>query len=506
VPASPALVITATVVALALAFPLAAVVWQAWGVGPGGAIDILRRPLVPTLLWNTIQLTVLVSAGCAIVGIGAAWCVERTDLPGRRIVRVLLVLPLAVPEFVAGFGWVSLFPSIQGLTGATLVMTFSLYPWVYLPVVASLRQADPAADEVARSLGIGAWSRFWRVTMPEVRLAAAGGVLVVSLYLLAEYGAFAILRFRTLATAIYTSYTLGFDAASASVLALVLCVAGLLLLTGEYWVRGRRPVRGGGRMGRPGPTVHLGWWGVPVAALLLGVVVLGLGVPVYAIVHWLFASTTTTLPPSSVLRATLESLLLGGLTALAATALALPVALLSVRHPSHYSETLERGTYLVRALPGIAIGLSFVTIAVHHVPWLYQSTALLVAAYVVLAFPLALVAVRACVARVPPILEETARSLGTPRRWVLWRITLPLIAPGLGAAAALVWLTATTELTATLLLRPTGVETLATRFWAYTSGLAYGAAAPYAAIMVVVSAVPVALLLRLGPTSDRFGS
>jgi iron(III) transport system permease protein len=499
-----ALALMASAVALALAIPLIAVVWQAWGVGWARSIRLLRLPLVPTLIGNTVKLTALVSLGCAAVGVTAAWCVERTDVPLRRLLRVALVLPLAVPEFVAGFGWVSLFPRVQGLWGATLVMTFSLYPWVYLPVVASLRLADPATEEVARSLGLGPWRRFWRVTFPEIRLAVAGGVLVVSLYLLAEYGAFAVLRFRTLATAIYTDYTIGFDAGSASVLTVVLCFAGLLLIVGEYWLRGRSSrIASGGAARRPAPLLHLGVWKIPAAIGLAGIVVLGLGVPVYSIVYWLVKSTTTTLPPSSVLGATLESLWLGALTALIATGLALPVALLSVRHAGPYSDVVERSTYLVRAIPGIALGLSFVTIAVHHLPWLYQSTALLVAAYVALAFPLALVAVRAGVARVPPVLEDTARSLGSRPRAVLWRVTLPLIAPGLGAAAALVWLTATTELTATLLLRPTGVETLATRFWAYTSGLAYGAAAPYAAIMVVVSAIPTALLVRLGPTSDR---
>jgi iron(III) transport system permease protein len=152
----------------------------------------------------------------------------------------------------------------------------------------------------------------------------------------------------------------------------------------------------------------------------------------------------------------------------------------------------------VRALPGIAIGLTFVTVAVQHVPAIYQSTLLLEAAYVVLSFPLALVAVRAALTRVPAVLENTARTLGSAPRSVLWRVTLPLIAPGLGAAAALVWLAATTELTATLLLRPTGMQTLATRFWAYSSGLAYGAAAPYAAVMLATSALPTLLLVRMG--------
>ena len=107
-----------------------------------------------------------------------------------------------------------------------------------------------------------------------------------------------------------------------------------------------------------------------------------------------------------------------------------------------------------------------------------------------LGFPLALIAIRPSVAQASPRLEEAARSLGQPPLAVFRRVTLPLIAPGLAAAVSIVFLSSVTELTATLVLRPTGTETLATRFWTYSSGLAYGAAAPYAALMIAISAIP----------------
>jgi iron(III) transport system permease protein len=105
-------------------------------------------------------------------------------------------------------------------------------------------------------------------------------------------------------------------------------------------------------------------------------------------------------------------------------------------------------------------------------------------------FPLAIVSVRAAVSRSPVGLEEVGRSLGVSQRSVLWRVTLPLIGPGLAAAFALVFLETATELTATLVLHPTGVETLATQFWAYQSNGSYSQAAPYAAVMVLIAAVP----------------
>src|SRR5205085_3051813 len=283
----PVLLGLACLTAALMAVPVAAVVVQAVSVGAAEAVKVLHRPLLPTLLAHTVQLTVLVGIGCAVVGVGAAWAVERTDLPGRKAFRLLLVLPLAVPEFVAGFGWLSVFPAVQGLKGATLVSVFTLYPWVYLPVAATLRNIDPAGDDVARTLGLGPVARFVRVTLPSIRFPLLGGVLIISLYLLAEYGAFAILRFQTLATAIFTEYSLRFNGQTASLFSLILCLLGVGLLLGEYRLRGRaRRVRTGAG-GRAAPPVRLGK-GAPVALLAVGLVVLlGLGVPLGSIVYWM---------------------------------------------------------------------------------------------------------------------------------------------------------------------------------------------------------------------------
>ena len=157
---------------------------------------------------------------------------------------VLLAMPLAVPEFVHGYCWVSLFPSVQGFWGAVLVMTTSLYPLVFLPVAATLRRSDAATEEVARSLGHSRWRVLWRVTLPQTRPALAGGALLVSLYLLGEYGAFAMVRYTTFATAIYTQFETSFDTVSASVLALVLIVLAVLV-TGAEAGAGRAGARSG---------------------------------------------------------------------------------------------------------------------------------------------------------------------------------------------------------------------------------------------------------------------
>jgi iron(III) transport system permease protein len=485
----------ATIAAALAVLPLVFLLIQVRDVGLSTARSLVFRPLVGELLVNTLLLVVLVTSFSMVIGVGAAWLTERTDVAPRGPLSVLLVLPIAVPEYVNGFGWVSLFPGVHGLWGAVLVMTLSHYPLVYLPVAAVMRRGDPALEESARGLGLGPWRTFVRVTLPQLRLAVLGGGLVIALHLLAEYGGVAVLRFRTFTTEIYNAYKLGFGAQSAALLSLVLVLLCVLILTGDLFL-GRRSEHGRATAARLRTRVVLGPWRVVASAAMGALVALALGVPLWSLAYWLIQGSSTTLPSASIVGVTWNTLGFGLVAALLATALAVPVALLAERRGGVLARILERTVYLPRALPGLVVGLALVFFSIRYATPLYQSRALLIVAYATLFLPLALVAVRPSVAQVTPGIEEAARSLGKRPAQVLWTVTLRMITPGLGAAAALVFLSSVTELTATLLLRPTGTETLATQFWLYTSGLAYGAAAPYAAVMVAISAIPTFLLIR----------
>jgi iron(III) transport system permease protein len=206
--------------------------------------------------------------------------------------------------------------------------------------------------------------------------------------------------------------------------------------------------------------------------------------------------SSSTLPSSSILSALSHTALYSAAAAVCSTALAVPVCSLAIRHRNRFTILIERLAYLPMALPGLVIALGLVAFTVRHALALYQGSLELIVAYAILFLPLAVVGVRSAMAQSSPRLEEVGRSLGCGPAQVWRRVTLPLIAPGLAAAFALVFISSATELTATLLLRPTGVNTLATQFWAYTSELSYGAAAPYAALMVAISAVPAYLLSR----------
>lgn len=489
---------TSVLVALVLALPLIFLIVEAQGAGVGKVADLINRSLTAHLLWNTVRLAVVVTALCAVVGTGTAWLVERTTLPGRHVWAVLLVVPLAIPDFVVSFGWASLSTAITGFWGAVLVMTLSVYPLVYLPVASSLRNADPAQEEVARSLGVGRLRTFWRITIGQARVAVLGGCLLVVLVLLAEYGAFEILGYQTFTTEIFTEFSVGFSIPTASALSLVLVALGLVVLVGETTARGRGRVSRSDRLAQRATGRHrLGWWTVPALAALTALVGLSLGMPVGSAVYWWVEGPKHVLDGVSVLGATWHTAAYGACAAALATLMALPVAILAVRHDSRVSRVLERSTYLVLAMPGLVIALALAYFSEHYAGGFeYQTAPMLVVAYAVMFFPLALVGVRASVAQAPVGLEEVARSLGQGRLAVLWRVTRPLVGPGLAAAFCLVFLSAVTELTATLILVPTGVQTLATQFWQYQQNLAYGQAAPFALLMIAIAAVPSTVLGR----------
>jgi iron(III) transport system permease protein len=487
--------------------PLIFLIVQAQQSGWGEVERLLFRHSVAVLLWNTLRLTAACTLLCAVVGVAAAWCVERSAIPARRLWAVVLVLPLGIPDFVVGFGWVSLFPGLHGYWAAVLVMTLSLYPLVYLPVASALANLDAGLEEAARSLGLGPWRAFWRVTMRQIRPAVLGGCLLVTLALLAEYGAFAITQYQTFTVEIFTEFKLGFDTVAACVLSLVLVLLSVAALTGELALGGTRGSwRAGPGTRRAAARVTLGRMTAPALVGLMLLCGLALGVPAVALVYWMVRGGSTTLPSASILGALGHTAELSAAAAALATALAVPVTALAIRRRNRLTLMIERLAYLPMALPGLVVALGLVSFSVRYALTLYQSALELIVAYTILFLPLAVVAMRAAMAQAPPRLEEVARSLGCRPAAAWLRVTLPLIAPGLRAAFALVFISSATELTATLLLRPTGVNTLATQFWTYTSNFAYGAAAPYAAMMVAISAVPAYLLSRRMaslPASER---
>ena len=475
--------------------PFAHVVFYASDVGLDVAREQLIRPRIGWLLLNTVTLVIAGVTLSAVIATACAWLVERSDIPFPRVWRVLLVAPLAVPAFVNGYAWVSLTHAVEGFAGATLIVSLSYFPFIYLPVTASLQRIDPAFEEIARTMGLGRVATFTRIVLPQLRPALLGGGLLVALHLLAEFGALQMLRFPTFTVAIYEQFGSTFNGPAANLTAAALALLCLVVLLVELRMRGRTTIAriGGGAARRAVPAM-LGRARAPWIGVLVVVVALSLGVPIASLVRWMYIGSSTAFPLADLVSTTMTTLALAAAGAAAATALAIPVAVLVVRHASRTSTLVERSTFTASALPGIVIALALVSLSLRFTPSFYQTTVVLLAAYVIMFASQAVVGVRAALDHAPPILEDVAGALGQGSWATFRRVTLPLVAPGVGAGAALVFIAIATELTATLLLAPIGTRTLATQFWSESSSLSYGAAAPYALLLVLLS-IPATFLL-----------
>jgi iron(III) transport system permease protein len=467
-------------------------IWQV--LGTSATVELTARSLV---------LTGLVTVLATVIGVAAAWLVARTDLPGRRFWRVAMVLPLAVPSYVSAFVWIEAAPGLAGLPGAVLVLTLVTFPYVFLPTLAALQGLDPAHEEVAAALGHGRASIAWRVTVRQVRPSIAAGALLVALYALSDFGAVALMRYEVFTWVIYGAYRSGFDPTRAAVLSLLLVGLAVVLVLWEARVRGRAPVRIGTGVARRGRLVHLGRWRVPAQLGLSAVLGAAVVVPAVSIAAWAITGAADALDAGDLVPAIVATLVLAVLAAAACTALAVPVGVLAARHPGRVSRLLERATFTGHALPGIVVAIAMVYVGVTLLRPIYQQTPLLVLGYVVLFLPLAVVGARTAVEAVPVRAEEVARGLGASRGAVLRRVTLPVAAPGIAAAAVMVLLSTMKELPVTLLLHPTGTETLATELWHHMLVSDRSAAAPYMALIVLGAALPAVLLGRVGRIGGR---
>ncbi len=480
-------------------------------------IGALDSPSTPRLLINTAVLVCTVGVTCLVLGVGLAVLVVRTSLPLPRLWIVLFTMPLAVPGFVSAYTWVAAgfryFPqstALSGLGGATLVMSLGLYPYVFLPTVAALRGVDAAQEEVARALGRSGWRTWWAVTVPQLRVAIAAGLLIVALHVLGEFGALQMLNYQTLTTAIMQRVRVLGAPESGRALAVVLVGGAALLLLLERLARGRRTVA---RVGRGVIRVGGRWtlgraralWTVLCALIAL----LALGVPLYVAVVGLVdgiggggSGTALGGAPGidwaglgSAAVSTLELAVSAGVVA---TVLALPISWLYARHPGRLATMAERSVWLAHSLPGVIVALALVYIGIRWFRPLYQTPVMLVAAYVILFLPLAVAFQHVGLRAAGRKLDEAAHSLGHGRFRVLMRVTLPLAFPGVAAGALFVLLDSAKELTTTLLLVPTGMKTLSTALWSTTNGevLDFTAAAPYGTALILLGAVPAYLLAR----------
>nr|WP_232454507.1 iron ABC transporter permease [Burkholderia ubonensis] len=525
----------ALAIAAAVAAPLATLVGAAFDADLAHWRHLVEFVL-PQALANTLLLLAGVGAIVTLVGTGCAWLVTAYDFPGRRALTWALLLPLAVPTYIVAFAYLDLLhpigpvqgairwllgfdsprqfrlPDLRSLPGAIFVLGFVLYPYVYLSTRAMFVTQSASLLEAARTLGAGRIATFWRVVVPLARPAIAVGVSLALLETLNDIGASEFLGVQTLTVSVYTTWITRSDLAGAAQIALAMLaiVVGMIVL--ERYGRRRQRYAHGRRM-RPlaprrlsGPAA----WGA--AALGWLPVLLGFGAPA----AYLAVETGKRLHLVGGVSAQLLTGLANTLTiALAATAATLACGLVVAWAARAQRDSAGTGPARVGAriaslgyaVPGtvLAIGLLLPLAAADRAIGaalgrdgliLMGSAAALVIAYTVRFLAISAGSIEAGLARIPPSLEQAARSLGETAGGTLRRVHLPLLRPALTTSALLVFVDAMKELPATLLLRPLNFDTLATWLYAEAARGTYEEGAVAALAIVLAGLVPVILLAR----------
>ncbi len=510
------------VLAVGFAFPALYLLWRTFAAGGEPLAELLSvRTLRP--LARTLRLAVAVSASTAVLGVSLAWLTVRTDLPLRRVVAGVVVVPLVFPTFIGAAAFirtlnpgglaanllddlgVSFTVHLRGFVGAWLVLTLFTYPYVYLTTAARLRAIPTSTEEQARVLGDRLPTVFVRVVLPQIAGSISAGTLLVFLYAISDFGAVQLMRYDTLTRAIHTNFLTNTPRAFA--LSAVLLLLAAAVVGAERWVSARVPVTPALVAARQS-RYALGRWRWWAFGFVLAVIVGAVVAPVASLVDWAAdgvlrgqrLSRALTIDAPEVVSTALNTVWIGVIAALVAVLAVLPIALLAGRYRDRVGAAAHAIVIATFALPGIVIALAlrYWTLRTGVAgDLLYGTMALLVFAYVVrfgsLAMGVTLVSVRG----VPSRARDAAAVLGAGRWRRFWTIDVPQMAPGLAAAVGIVALSVMKELPIALLLAPLGFVTLTVRIFGSFEESFVAEAGIMALVLVGLSAVlSYALVLR----------
>lgn len=531
----------ALAIAALAGLPIAAILWASLmgtHTGPSGTIADLAATVLPTYIANTALLMALAGVFAAVTGTSCAWLIAATRFPGRRVLGWALVLPLAVPAYIAAYIYADLldyagpvqaglrgltgwgpqdyaFPDIRSLGGGAFVLGIVLYPYVYLLARTAFATQSLSQFRAARSLGAAPAAAFWRVALPAARPAIAGGLALVLMEVLADFGVAEYFAIPTFSTGIFRSWLAMGDKQAALKLAAVMLLFVIALIALEAATRRGRSDSRDGLAARDGaePLVALSPLGKALALIVCLIpVLLGFVLPAGYLAA-LALSDAAQGAAGDLATYARGSLWLGLAAASVCLVAALLLAFARARSPSPLTAGAIRLATLGYALPGalLAVGLlaplgafdqSLTRFARDTFGWgggllLTGTSAILIYALSVRFLTVAYNTVSGGLARIPPSLDAAARSLGARPARVLARIYAPLLAPSLAGAAALVFIDTLRELPATLILRPFNLETLATRTYRLASDERLIEASIPALILLAVGLLPVLLLNRL---------
>src|SRR5690554_1242709 len=526
------LVLTAVVIGV----PLLVIGWsvlQLFGNTETTTLSHLWATVVPEYIRNSILLLLGVAVGVISIGVSTAWLTTACRFPGQRFLSWALLLPLAMPAYITAytytgmldfagpvqsslrdwFGWSYgdyWFPEIRSLSGAILVLSLVLFPYVYLITRATFIQQSATTLEAGRSLGLNPWQCFLRLALPLARPAIVTGATLALMETLADYGTVQYFGVTTFTTGIFrTWYGLG-DLQGALQLAGMLLIAVILLIFIERW--SRRQARYDQRSNQPAPPFRLRGWKAAAASIACWLpLLLGFILPALQLASWSIQRREVW-ADAAFWQLTLNSFGLAVLAAVLVVIMALWLAYGRRQIPTRLVRTSVAFAGLGYAIPGlvIAVGLMVFLTSIDQViitvseQWFNYNPGLLLSgtlvallfAYSVRFLSVSLQTIQAGLGEIRPSMDEAAQIQGYSPLQVLRKIHLPLLRPSVFTALILVGVDVLKELPATLVLRPFDFNTLAVRAYEMAGDERLADAGPPALMMVLVGLIPVILLSR----------
>lgn len=523
-------------VGLLVLMPIAALV----GIAAEGDAEIwphLIRNVLPSSIVDTLALLAGIALVAGSMGITSAWLVTAHRFPGRNILVWLLPLPLAVPTYITAYIYVELFdsaglvqmalrdvmgwrsradywfPEVRSLYGCIIVMSAVLYPYVYIAARAMFLTQSASMLEVARVLGASRLKLFRVIALPLARPALAVGLSLALLEALNDIGASEYLGVRTLTVSVYNTWlNRGSLPGAAQIACVMLAIVVGLILIERYGRRDRRYATSAKRSRVVHPAPLSGGRALLATVLCAIPVVLGFVLPLAFLVREILRGSLV----SQFDEEFLEHLLTTVGLSVTATLAVLALAMLLVSAARIAKSSLTRSTLFLAGLgytvPGTVLALGLMTPLVkidgligrvwasltgERLGLLLMGTAGgIIIAYVLRFLSIATGSLSAGLDRVSPSLEDAARTLGSSRKEMVWRIQVPLMRPALASAALLIFVDCIKELPATLLLRPLNTETLATQVYTYASRGRFEDGSLAALVIVLIGLLPVIQLVR----------
>lgn len=529
------LLMLSLLIAALVALPVASVGLNLLEGGTGETWNHLASTVLGDYIRNTVILCIGVALGVILVGVTTAWLTVMYEFPGRKVFEWALVLPMAVPAYVMAYLYTDLlqfvgpvqtglreafswgrsdywFPDVRSLGGGIAMFILVLYPYVYLLARNAFLERASGMLEVARTLGVGPWSAFFRVSLPLARPAIVVGTTLALMETLADYGTVAYFGVDTFTTGIYRAwFSLGDRTAAAQLSAMLLGFVILLILL-ERFSRGRARYNDTTGRNRPGQGRCLKGAKAALAFVLcLLPLLLGFLLPAGLLLHMALLDGDAQFGIRFFTLAG-NSFFLAGVTAVLAVVLALLLAYGARLSRTILAVGLNRMVGLGYAVPGAVIAVGVLIPVTRLDTWLANAwssyfgwnpgliltggIAALIYAYLVRFLAVALQTVESSLGKITPSMDDASRSLGLGQLGTLWRVHTPILKGSLFTAGLLVFVDVMKELPATLVMRPFNFDTLATQTYTLAADERLAEASTAALTIVLVGLLPLILLSR----------